>query len=121
MNRIARYIKMIMLIVIAVVGLTGCEDLTKPKSEFYGFVKNTSQYRLFITDPSDATKVWTRDPGAGFYALVNGSSVIHIEARLEDGTLYSSLNQRINQISKDAQVNNVDVDWCWTTDGNFQP
>ncbi len=124
MNRIVRYMLMVLMSV-ASLATIGCEDLTKPKSDFYGYIRNDTQYRVFVSDPSNPTKIFRLDPGQGFYAQVPGSSVVHSEAKLQDGTLVGLLNGRINQISNDGHINanniEVQVDWWWTIPGGFQP
>ena len=126
MNRIARSISssiaLVAIATLVMIGLVGCspnDNPFAPKTMFYGFEKNAVQYRLNVSDPSDQTKIWTLDPTEGFHAEVPGSSVIHSEAHLPDGTLYAVLDARINQVSNDAQVNGVNVDWCWIIGGPF--
>lgn len=121
MNSIARYIKMIMLVVIAVVGLTGCKmkDIFAPKTQFYGTIKNNIQYRLNVPNPATQSEVHTLDPGSYFSCELEGSREYVFRATLPDGTIYSQFTARINQLSKDATINNVKVDWTWVIGGPF--
>jgi len=113
MKIIARYIKMIMLVVIAVVGLTGCwaDKVLGPKTEFYGIEKNIDVFRLLAAQPSDPTKIHTMDPNQYFYDLLEGSRVYSFEAHYPDLTTYGSFDMRINNKSKDAYINDVHIDW----------
>lgn len=121
MNTLARYIKMIMLVVIAVVGMTGCKasDLFAPKTMFYGTIKNNREYRLNVPNPANQPEVHTLDPGSYFSCELEGSREYVFRATLPDGTIYSEFTARINQLSKDATINNVKVDWTWVIGGPF--
>lgn len=124
MNRVARYISLIVLATIVTLSAIGCSkndarEFLGPKHWMYGVEKNIVQYRLNVTDPSNQAKSWQLDPTKCFYAEVEGSSVIRSTASLPDGTIYAVLEVRINQISGDARVNDSQVDWAWIIGGGF--
>lgn len=94
-----------------VVTTTGCQDLIKPKSSFLGIEKNLTQWLLFAAQPSDVTKTHRMDPGVYFQDYLEGSRVYHFESHYPDNTTYASFDMRINNVSGDSRINDVNVDW----------
>lgn len=98
--------------------LAGC-DLFKPKDDFTGVIKNITEYRVYAWNPGNHAEVFQLDPGQYFSATLRGSEKYRFKAWLPDGTVISDFVARINQVSDDAPVNDVHVDWVWIIGGTF--
>lgn len=106
-------------LVLAVFILASCADLVKPKTMFYGTIKNITEWLLYVPNPADQAEVHELSPGVYFSTSLEGSRVYHFQANLPDGTVYASFDARVNNISRDATVNDVKVDWTWIIGGPF--
>lgn len=98
--------------------LTGCW-FTKPKTEFLGIIKNVTQYRVITWEPANTAANHVLDPNVHFGCQLTGSHEYLFKAWLEDGTVIDEFQGRINQLSKDAPINNVNMDWAWVIGGDF--
>lgn len=120
MNRIARCITVAVLLAVGLATLSSCRDsLFEPKKFFYGVIKNVTQWLLYVPHPANMADVYELSPNEYFSAELEGSKVHHFEAKLPDGAVYASFDARINQLSGDAPINGVNVDWAWVIGGPF--
>ena len=99
----------------------GCkiDNPFEPKTEFFGYVKDSAQWRLFVPQPSDITKVHDMSPGSMFNDYLVGSRIYHFEARFENGQVYSSFDARVNNISSDSGADGLKTDWYWDIGGGY--
>lgn len=122
MFRIVRHISLIACFAISMtLLLTGCSDnsLFGPKTQFYGTIKNAIEFRIKAWEPAHTEKIHTMDPGGFFSCELEGSASYIFRAWLPDGTIIAEFEARINQLSGDAPINGVNVDWCWVVGGPF--
>lgn len=97
----------------------GC-DVFKPKTDFYGYAHNATQWRLICPMPSDPTKRYALQPTNNFYDVLEGSRVYHFEADFPDGSVYSAFDFRINSIDDDAGADGIKVGWYWEIGHSIQ-
>ena len=120
MNRIARYIALAAVIAVTVPSLTGCRDnYFAPKKFFYGVIKNNTQWLLYVPNPANMQDVHELGPRVYFSAELEGSREYIFRATLPDGQVYAEFRARINSLSGDARINDVNVDWAWVIGGPF--
>lgn len=100
-------------------GLTGCADIFEPKKMFYGVIKNITQWLLYVPNPAKPAEVHELSPNQYFSCELEGSRVYRFEAKLPDGVTYAAFDARINNLSGDAAINGVNVDWAWVIGGPF--
>lgn len=118
----ARYISLVALVAAFALVLTSCADkanLFAPKKMFYGTIKNVTQWLLYVPNPANQQDVHELSPNVYFSCELEGSRVYRFEAKLPDGVTYAAFDARINQLSSDAPVNGVNVDWAWIIGGPF--
>lgn len=98
--------------------LTGCW-ITEPKTQFLGIIKNVTQYRVITWEPANPAAHHLLDPNVHFGCELTGSREYLFKAWLEDGTIVAEFRGRINQLSHDAPINGVNMDWAWVIGGPF--
>lgn len=103
-----------MLIVIGlplILALVGCENMFEPKKDFLGIEKNLTQWLLYAAQPSNPNVMHEMSPGQYFQDYLEGSRVYHFEAHFPDNTSFGAFDMRINNVSGDARINDVNIDW----------